>query len=124
MSINLSSTTPVAPSGYVLAVPQADGSGNISIAVPTTGSGFEYTVISETSDYVASSGDDVWCTGTFTVTLPVVSTTARVKVTNRGSGSITVSPVTGTINGNASMILGTQYGAVELACDGTNWGIE
>ena len=124
MSINLSATTPAAPGGYVLAMPQADGLGNISVAVPTAGFGFKYTVISKTSNYVASSGDDVWCTGTFTVTLPAASTTTRVKVTNRGSGGITVSPASGTINGNATMILGTQYGAVELASDGTNWGIE
>lgn len=34
MSINLSATTPAAPAGKVLATPQADGLGNISIAVP------------------------------------------------------------------------------------------
>jgi hypothetical protein len=34
MSISLSSTTPAAPSGKILATPQADGRGSISIAVP------------------------------------------------------------------------------------------
>ncbi len=36
MSINLSATTPVAPAGKVLATPQSDGLGNISIAVPAS----------------------------------------------------------------------------------------
>jgi hypothetical protein len=87
------------------------------------GSGFLYTVTAKTSTYLANSGDDVWCTGTFTVTIPVLSTTQRVKVTNRGSGAITVVPTSGTIDGNASLVLGVQ-GSVEIAGDGTNLGVE
>jgi len=120
MSVSFNATTPAAPLGKENVVFQNDGQGHIS-AYYTSSS---FSVVSKTSAYSALSGDDVWCTGTFTVTLPAASTTARVKVTNRGSGAITVMPLSGTINGNASMILGTQYGAVELASDGTNWGVE
>ena len=75
-----------------------------------------WNITDQTANYTANQYDDVWCTGSFTVTLPTTAT--RVKVTNRGSGSITVTPASGTILGNASMVLGTKYSSVELACDG------
>ena len=86
--------------------------------------GSSYIVISKTSNYTAASGDDVWCVGTFQVTLPAASTTARVKISNRGTGQITVAPASGTLNGNSSMILGTQYGSVEISSNGTDWAVE
>lgn len=86
--------------------------------------GNQYVVTSKSANYTANSYDDVWCNGTFTVTLPAVGTGVRVKISNRGTGQITVSPQSGTILGNSSMILGTQYSSVELSSDGTNWTVE
>lgn len=88
------------------------------------GGGSEYTVTSQTTTYTAASYDDVWCNGTFTVTSPSPTTGNRFKVSNQGTGAITVSPVSGLIMGNASMILDGQYNTVELSSDGTNWTVE
>jgi hypothetical protein len=87
-------------------------------------SSFFYTVTSQTSNYSAKSGDDVWCIGTFMVMLPVLSTTQRVKVNNRGTGTITVVPTSGTINGDSSVTIARQYDSAEFAGDGTNIGVE
>jgi len=88
------------------------------------GSGFTYKVTDQTTTYAANSYDDVWCTGTFTVTLPAQGTTVRVKVSNRGTGTITVVPSSGLINGSASLTIARQYDSAEFASDGTNWGVE
>jgi hypothetical protein len=111
---------PAPPSGSAAAGKflKADG----TWAVPPGGS--SYTVVSKAANYTAVNGDDVWCSGTFSVTLPAASTTARVKISNQGTGAITVSPASGTIIGNSSMVLGTQYSSVELSSNGTNWTVE
>jgi hypothetical protein len=58
------------------------------------------------------------------VMLPVLSTTQRVKVNNRGTGTITVVPTSGTINGDSSVTIARQYDSAEFAGDGTNIGVE
>lgn len=84
-----------------------------------------WSVTNQTSNYTATNYDDVWCTGTFIVTLPNATQYTRVKVTNRGTGQITVTALGATILGNSSMILGTQYSSVELATDGNgDWTVE
>jgi hypothetical protein len=93
-------------------------------SVPAGSGGSSYTTVSKTANYTASNGDDVWCNGTFTVTLPTASTTTRVKISNQGTGAITVTPASGTIIGNSSMVLGTQFSSVELSSNGTNWTVE
>jgi hypothetical protein len=89
--------------------------------IAASSSGFIYTVTDQTANYLAKSGDDVWCTGTFNVTLPSPTTITRVKVRNSGTGMITV---IGTINGVSNLIIARQYSSAEFASDGTNWGIE
>jgi hypothetical protein len=88
------------------------------------GSGFIYTVTSKTANYTAVSGDDVWTNGTFTVTLPVLSTVQRVKVNNRGTGTITIVPTSGLINGASSVTIARQFDSFEFSGDGTNIGVE
>lgn len=92
--------------------------------VDTHGGGTNYTVVSKTTTYTAASYDDVWCNGTFTVTSPSATRGNRFKVSNQGTGAITISFASGTFKGNSTMILGTQYSAVELSSDGTNWQAE
>jgi hypothetical protein len=101
-----------------------DTHGNLKVTTSGSSSTVFYTVTSQTSNYAANSGDDVWCTGTFAVTLPAVGNTTRIKVTNRGTGMITISPASGTINGNASLTIARQYSSAEFASNGTNWDIE
>lgn len=86
--------------------------------------GENWNIVSKTANYNANNLDEVWCTGTFTVTLPTSTLGNRVKIVNSGTGAITASPQSGTIIGNSTMVLGTQYSVVELACNGTNWTVE
>jgi hypothetical protein len=118
-------TLPSGPgtTGYVLAT---NGAG-ITYWTPQTGgggSGFTYTVTSQNANYAAVSGDDVWCNGTFTVTLPALSTVQRVKINNRGTGTITIVPSSGLINGASSVIIARQYDSFEFSGDGVNIGVE
>ena len=107
-------------SGQVLTT---NGSGFTYWSNPS-GGGFIYTVTSKTSTYSAVSGDDVWASGTFTITLPVLSTTQRVKINNRGTGVITVVTTSGTINGASSLTIARQYSSAEFSGDGVNIGVE
>ena len=115
-----STSTQGAP-GQVL---ESTGAGTQWVTATSSGGGFTYTVTSQTSNYNANSGDDVWCAGTFNVTLPVLSTTQRIKINNRGTGVITVLPTSGTINGQSSLTIAAQYSSAEFSGDGTNIGIE
>lgn len=106
---------PIGSSGYVLTV--VDG-------LPAWAPAEAWNIVSKTTTYSASNLDEVWCSGTFTVTLPTSTAGNRVRIVNRGTGAITASPQSGTINGNATMVLAAQYTSIELACDGTNWSVE
>lgn len=81
--------------------------------------------ISATSSTVVG---DAWvrCTsGTFTLTLAnsVTVTGQEIRVTNEGTGVVTLTPATGTIDGVASRVLtGTSHPASAIVIfDGTNW---
>lgn len=83
-------------------------------------------VINVTTTATASPGQTLLCSGTFTVTLPAVTSgfllSAPTIVKNVGSGVITVIPTTGTIDGQPSIILNQQYQAYAFAY-GSTWSI-
>ena len=58
--------------------------------------------------------------GTFTVTVPHAISGKRWTVKNVGTGTITVVPDSGTLDGTANTTLAVQYAAIDLSCDGTN----
>jgi hypothetical protein len=65
----------------------------------------------------------VWTGGTGTFTLPNPATVGSdwfAPIKNAGSGSLTLSPAAGTIDGSASIILATEESAF-VATDGANW---
>lgn len=82
-------------------------------------------VLSKTAAYTMSPDDMmVLANGTFTVTLPPVATAAkgfRYVVKNTGTGTITIAPASGTIDGGASLTLTVQYSSFDVVTDGTNW---
>ena len=114
--------------GSPTAPTQATGDNSTLIAtdafVTTAINNASYRVVSQTTTYTAAPFDDVWCTGTFTVTTPPAVLGTRFKVANRSTGVVTVAASSGTIVGNASMQLGTQFSSVEIVSDGTNWTVE
>lgn len=77
-----------------------------------------------TGTHTAGDKPVIYCTGTFTVTLPPAATAAgRVyHVVNVSTGIITVDGSgSETINGATTLSLAHQYDAAALHCNGTGW---
>lgn len=126
-TVNLSNTTPAAPSGGVNVKFQKDGSNNFSAYVPP----FTLSTVS-TATYTTVAGD---CTsigntlsftyaGNVSVTLASASSVAGCKIWIKnltGSGdTVTLTPSTGTIDGGASLTI-YYPGDAQVQYDGTNW---
>ena len=58
--------------------------------------------------------------GNFTVTIPVLTASQRVSVKNIGTGTVTITPTAGTIDGATSLVLSAQSLARDIVGDGTN----
>lgn len=79
----------------------------------------------ETSTTTASVSDNVEihiCNGAsgYTLTLPTHSSGKTIVISNINIGTVTLSPTSGTIAGNATQVL-YQYECLVLISDGTNW---
>src|SRR4051812_42139359 len=73
---------------------------------------------------IVATDDVVLCNGTFTATLPDVTTcTGRFfNIKNTGTGTITVATVSAqTIDGASTFSLSVQYQSVTIYSDGTTW---
>lgn len=96
-----------------------------SFTVTTTGGGSGgsgLSAVSATSAYTASSGQAVLANGTFAVTLPGAASGAQVTVKNTGTGTVTVTRAgTALIDGASTFPLTTQYSAITVISDGTDW---
>ena len=79
-----------------------------------------YRAVTTTST-LANTDHFVTTTGTITITLPTSVAGKIVKVKNIGSGTITINPASGTIDGAGSKSLTVQYTGFEFTGDGTNW---
>lgn len=87
-------------------------------------------VVSKSADYSIDESDDVvLCDatgGAFDVTLPDAADfngrRFTIKRLNSGSNSVTVAAASGqTIDGASTSVLGTQYLAITVISDGSNW---
>jgi hypothetical protein len=98
---------------------------------PTTPSGGStYTVRTQTTTYTSRAGDVILADatgGAFTVTLPVatgVTVSITVKKIDASANAVTIDGnAAETIDGAATRLLSTQYEAVTLWSDGTNWWV-
>lgn len=105
------------------------GSGTFVPTTPSTGAA--YTVSTKTTTYTAAAGDVLLCDasgGAFTVTLPAAATVSgssiSVKKSDASANAVTVDGAAAeTIDGAATLALSTQYEAVTLWSDGTNWWV-
>jgi hypothetical protein len=81
--------------------------------------------VTKTATYAMAEIDTVLLTnGTFTVTLPPIDSFSqgqRYTVKNTGTGTITIVPASGTIDGAANVTLTVQYSSFDFVSDGTNW---
>ena len=89
---------------------------------------FQTGAITATYTLQASDrGKMLTCSNTFTLTLLPAATAAAnfvFGVKNTGSGTITIDgDGSETIDGATTLALDTQYEAVELICDGSNWHV-
>ena len=86
-----------------------------------------YSIISDSGAFTATVNKThlvVTSGGAATITLPAVSANIFVRIKDTGNAeanSITISPASGTIDGAASVVIDSNYGAVVLASDGINW---
>jgi hypothetical protein len=81
-------------------------------------------IVSVSSSYTVGTYDQiVVANGTLTVTLPSASATPGkvYTVKNIGSGTVTVTPTSGTVDGAVSGTLSSQYAVARYVSDGTAW---
>lgn len=90
----------------------------------TTATAAPSKVVTKSANYTANPGEIVLCTagaGGFSVIVPIaLSQQAIVKKVDNGAGTIAVIPVSGTIDGQASVGITTQYQSYTVVGDGTN----
>jgi len=88
----------------------------------------KYNILTKTSDYTASGGDCVLVdasSGNVTITLPEPSkaTQVNVKKIDSSTNIVTVVPNGGSIDGETSKEISTQYESYLFISDGSNWYI-
>ena len=95
-------------------------------AITTTLNEF-VTIITKNVDYVSTVADRAemieWTGGVGTITLEAAATAGTgwfCYIKNGGSGTVTVSPPSGTIDGQASVAFATNNSAI-VVCDGANY---
>lgn len=85
-----------------------------------------WNVVAASTTHSSAAGEITLCTagvGGFTVTLPAVVANEQVivKKIDSGAGNITISPASGTIDGQSTVVINMQYQSFTLVSDGTNW---
>lgn len=88
-----------------------------------------YDVVAASANYTMLPNDSlVLASGTVNVTLPSFVAGGngayvgrRYTIKNVGTGTVTVLPPTGTIDGGASFAMTVQYSSIDVVTDGTNW---
>lgn len=82
----------------------------------------EQDYINVTANYTAVASDILNCDGTFTVYFPtaVGALDLSILINNIGTGTVTLSATTGTINGTTSISVGEDE-SVNYISDGANW---
>ena len=88
----------------------------------------QYNIVTKTVDYIASGGDCVLVdasSGNITITLPEPSkaTQVNIKKIDSSTNVVTVVPNGGSIDGETSKEISTQYESYLFISDGTNWYI-
>lgn len=81
------------------------------------------TPVAVTANYTIPAGVySVLASNTITVTLPANPLVGqRYTIKNAGTGTVTVAPQSGTIDGAANFVMTVQYSSIDVVFDGTNW---
>ena len=100
-------------------------SGGTRPTVTTYSSGTNSTI----SNPAASVLEDIYLVdngaAAVTITLPTVTSNSgyKAQIKRLGTANVTISPASGTIDGQATQTLSVQYSSLTLTTDGTNWFI-
>jgi len=90
------------------------------IVFDTISSSGVFTAVADSTHLVDTSG------GVSTITLPAAAADVFVRIIDKGNANtnnITITPASGTINGQASWIINSDYGAINICSDGSDWFI-
>lgn len=108
-----------------LSTSQVAGAGNLPQDADRAWSAFALST--QTANHAMAPLEGiVLANGTVQITLPDVTQAdvligKRYTVKNIGTGTVTVVPVAGTIDGAANFVMTVQYSSVDFVTDGTNW---
>jgi hypothetical protein len=88
--------------------------------------GLTVNTVTTTTDAIDPTDDVIIYTNTAakTATLPAVATVPKGKVyhiSNQATGTVTISPAAGTIDGAATLVVAATTGRATLVSDGANW---
>jgi hypothetical protein len=103
----------------------AAGGGGSRPTVTTDSSGTNSTI----SNPAASVLEDIYLVdngaAAVVITLPTVTGNSgyKAQIKRLGTANVTISPASGTIDGQATQTLSVQYSSLTLTTDGTNWFI-
>ena len=119
-----------APTNYLLSLNAGVAGTTNKALVDSTGTlalagGLATNIVTKTTTYSATSHDHtINCNGTFTLTLPTTGLYVGQEfyIKNIGTGVVTVSSAVN-IDGATSLTLTTQYEAIIVQWDGTQWWI-
>ena len=84
-------------------------------------------ILTKTEDYTTSGDkDEIILADASSNSITITLTTSEnviaiIKKIDNSANSVTITPDSGTIDGENSVSLDSQYEVVRLACDGTNW---
>lgn len=80
------------------------------------------TKAKSTNYTMAATDGPILASGTITITLPATPTVGqRYTVKNVGTGTVTVQPSSGSIDGASTFVMTVQYSSIDVVNDGTNW---
>lgn len=123
MSINLDSSTPVAPAGYANVSWQKDISGNVSASLPSVGG-----VLTKVANYTTTASDcgklhTFNSAGAVTLLLPATApfNLWSIDIQNTGVGTLTINPNTNHIDGSLSSLSLTTGQGIVVFTDGSSY---
>ncbi len=122
---------------YIEAAPTATVTGNnyahwVKAGLSRFGGGIQYAIVAKSGAYTAVAGTDhtIICDATtagFAVTFPQATNMTGqmfiIKKIDSTANAVTITPASGLIDGAATKVINTQYTAIMIQSDGTNYQI-
>ena len=122
---NKDTATPLIYGEFNNSLLRCNGSLEVTASLKSEGARFkDFTDVSSGPYSVLAADHHIIATGTFTINLPAVASSANreIIITNKGAGTVTLDGnASETINGATTFAMNTQWEAFTLFCDGVEW---